>query len=67
MSMEDNSLMPFGKYQGKEMSDVPDKYLLWFWGENKELFRRGDGFELNGNEYEVMLYIEDSFSSKDLN
>lgn len=23
--------MPWGKHQGKKMSDVPDSYLLWLW------------------------------------
>jgi len=25
----DNSKMPFGKYKGRRMIDVPDEYLLW--------------------------------------
>lgn len=27
--MDDQSLMPFGKYQGGKMEDVPASYLLW--------------------------------------
>jgi hypothetical protein len=27
--MTDDSLMPFGKYKGKKMIDVPARYLLW--------------------------------------
>ena len=27
--MKDTDLMPFGKYKGKPMSDVPASYLIW--------------------------------------
>lgn len=27
--MKDTDLMPFGKYKGKAMIDVPASYLLW--------------------------------------
>lgn len=27
--LTDNSEMPFGKFKGKAMVDVPAKYLLW--------------------------------------
>lgn len=29
--MNDQSEMPFGKYKGKKMEDVPASYLLWLW------------------------------------
>jgi len=25
-----NTAMPFGKYQGRKLMDVPEEYLLWF-------------------------------------
>lgn len=25
-----NTIMPFGKYQGRALIDVPEEYLLWF-------------------------------------
>ena len=28
--MNDDSLMPFGKYKGQRLGDVPDDYLIWF-------------------------------------
>jgi uncharacterized protein (DUF3820 family) len=31
--MEDSDLMPFGKYKGKEMQDVPASYLLYLYNE----------------------------------
>jgi uncharacterized protein (DUF3820 family) len=29
--MDDNSIMPFGKYQGKKLVNVPSAYLKWLW------------------------------------
>ena len=29
MKLEDESIMPFGKYEGKKMEDVPAGYLIW--------------------------------------
>lgn len=31
----DNSLMPFGKYAGQKMANVPPEYLLWIFENNK--------------------------------
>jgi hypothetical protein len=28
---DDNSLMPWGKYKGVPLKDVPANYLLWLW------------------------------------
>lgn len=35
--LRDDSLMPFGKYKGKEMQDVPARYLLWLYENNPNL------------------------------
>lgn len=29
--MTDESLMPFGKYRGEKMANVPASYLMWAW------------------------------------
>jgi len=29
--LEDDSPMPFGKYKGQPMQDVPANYLHWLW------------------------------------
>ena len=29
--LDDDSLMPWGKHEGKRMEDVPDKYLKWIY------------------------------------
>ncbi|MCZ3380831.1 MULTISPECIES: DUF3820 family protein [Kosakonia] len=34
-----NTLMPFGKYQGRRLIDLPEEYLLWF--ARKESFPAG--------------------------
>lgn len=33
--MTDNSLMPFGKYRGEKMANVPADYLIWIFENNK--------------------------------
>lgn len=34
-----NTVMPFGKYQGRMLIDLPEEYLLWF--ARKEAFPAG--------------------------
>lgn len=29
--MDDNSQMPFGKYFGQKMANIPASYLKWLW------------------------------------
>ena len=36
LPMTDQSLMPFGKYKGKALANVPAHYLMWLW-ENTDL------------------------------
>ena len=31
--MNDLSPMPFGKFKGEKLEDVPASYLLWLWNE----------------------------------
>lgn len=33
--MTDKSLMPFGKYKGEPMINVPPDYLIWLYDEGK--------------------------------
>lgn len=33
--LTDTSPMPFGKYKGDDMEDVPASYLLWLYDNNK--------------------------------
>ena len=61
--LKDESIMPFGAHKGNEMANIPDNYLYWYWGENKEDYQKG---KLNGYGRRVMDYIRDSFNAKDL-
>ena len=40
-----NTVMPFGKYQGRVLIDLPEEYLLWFArkGEFQRQARYADG------------------------
>ncbi|MCW3109896.1 MAG: hypothetical protein JWQ09_4402 [Segetibacter sp.] len=33
--MKDTDIMPWGAYGGKKMANVPAKYLLWLYDNNK--------------------------------
>ena len=33
--LTDNSYMPFGKYKGDKMADVPASYLIWLYDNSK--------------------------------
>ena len=55
--LNDYSKMPFGKWKGKEMANVPDDYLQWFWDENKHAYL--NDFWLKPETKAVMKYIED--------
>lgn len=35
--LTDESLMPFGKYKGEKLANVPAGYLIWLY-DNKKLF-----------------------------
>ena len=50
LNYNDDTLMPFGRYQGKPLIDVPARYLLW-------LYEKG----LNQKtQQDLKLYIEDN-------
>lgn len=36
MELKDTDPMPFGKYKGQKMQDVPASYLHWLWCEGKK-------------------------------
>ena len=35
MSLDDSSLMPYGKHKGDKMIDVPASYLIWLYENDK--------------------------------
>lgn len=47
--LEDTDIMPFGKYQGHKMEDVPAYYLLWLLEKPKRV-----------GESAVREYVEDN-------
>ncbi len=61
--LRDTDPMPFGKYQGKTMEEVPDSYLLHLYGLFQEKIANGQ--EIVGDSHRVLLYIED-FGVKNL-
>lgn len=44
--------MPFGKYKGKRICDLPESYLIWF---SNEGFPKGQLGILLGTMYEIRL------------
>lgn len=46
--LKDDSIMPWGKHQGKKMANVPSSYLLWLYEEGKL------------KDKEVKAYVEDN-------
>lgn len=48
----DDTLMPFGKYQGKKLEDVPASYLLWLEGELRRDYWR-----------DLQRYIKDNYEA----
>lgn len=45
----DSSLMPYGKYKGQKMIDVPAHYLIWLYD--------------NGCSPQVKKYVKDSYDA----
>ncbi len=33
--IDDNSLMPYGKYKGEKMANIPSFFLIWLYDNNK--------------------------------
>lgn len=59
MNFEQNDLikltrvtMPFGKYQGRLLIDLPESYVLWFYDQG---FPQGELGKLLGLLYEIKL------------
>lgn len=48
MKLTDDSPMPFGKFKGEKMANVPASYLLWIYDNDK-------------CSKEVKVYIKDNF------
>ena len=46
--------MPFGKFKGRKMKDVPGWYLV-------SLYKKNLGYRSYGNMSKVMVYINDHY------
>jgi len=56
MKLTDKSIMPFGKYKGAELANVPASYLLWIY-ENYDLQQNlKDYIEDNWQQIELELH-----------
>jgi len=55
--MKDTDLMPFGKYKGEAMANVPALWLVMFWDANKFYFL--EGLLALESQIKVMQYIQD--------
>lgn len=51
--MKDTDLMPFGKFEGTEMANVPASYLMWV----------KDNIWSNASNFEVKKYIQDNLDA----
>lgn len=58
--LDDDSKMPIGMHQGKDMSEVPDSWLQWFWNQNKEEYLGDHSNGLTYNIKQIMIYIEEN-------
>lgn len=47
-----NTKMPFGKYKGRSLVDLPEPYLVWFAGKG---FPEGDLGEMLRSVYEIKV------------
>jgi len=51
---DDNTIMTFGQYEGKELANVPASYLIWC---NKNIFPKDYTYATNK---EIFEYIEEN-------
>lgn len=55
-----NQTMPFGKYQGRKLLDLPEPYLVWFHGQGFPDSKLGQQlalmYEIKVNGLEEMLH-----------
>jgi len=61
MKLEDTSLMPFGKFRGLAMQDVPVDYLHFLWHSGLKHFLPTD--TQADSRFEVAMYIRDRLSA----
>ena len=48
-------------YKGSRIIDIPDNWLIWFWGENKKVYK-SDPLDLDSSTLGLMQYIENNLN-----
>lgn len=56
--MDDNSIMPFGKYKGEKLANVPAGYLLWLFDNGKAYGQLRDYIHENHDAIELEIKKE---------
>ena len=57
-TLEDADIMPFGKYNGTRLEEVPAKYLLWLWNNGLK-----NDLKEDDDKGSVSRYIKNSMSA----
>lgn len=57
--MKDTDLMPFGKYKGTPMANVPDDYLLWIYDKLQIDQKKNIPNSERAQNQQIIDYIED--------
>ena len=55
-TFDDKSPMPFGKYRGEKLANVPASYLLWLYGEVRPIAPN----KMTLGQRDLVRYIEDN-------
>ena len=54
--MDENSIMPFGRFKGRKLKDVPDWYLI-------SLYKNNRRYRTYGRMSQLMVYINDNYDT----
>ena len=54
--LSDESIMPWGKYKGEELQDIPASYLIWLEGEILKKWEDGRTLFQNG----ILVYVSEN-------
>lgn len=58
--MDDSDVMPFGKYHGEELQDVPAQYLLWLFDQPWLEDSWSELHEYISDRYEQLISVKKS-------
>jgi len=63
--MNDNDIMPFGKFKGLKMANVPAKYLLYFYNANKCRGALKEYIKYNLEALELEVEVQERSTQRD--